>query len=107
MLCMLTVRRLKPGADEAFRKAWVPERWHPRMVRAYHLRHEDEPSHVITLGFFEGSREELEAMRDDPAWMSGEERRLRRIAPLEDSVLLSGVWDVIDEIVPTRAVAGS
>ena len=102
MLCMLTVRHLKPGAQEAFREAWPPEHWHPRMVRAYHLRNEDDPLHVITLGFFEGSREELEAMRDDPAWMSGEERRLRRIAPLEDSVLLSGVWDVIDEIVPTR-----
>jgi hypothetical protein len=39
--------------------------------------------------------------------MSGEERRLRRVAPLEDSVLLSGVWDVIDEIVPTRAAGDS
>jgi hypothetical protein len=77
------------------------------MVRAYHLRHEDDPSQVITLGFFEGSREEFEAMRDDPVWMSGEERRLRRIAPLEDSVLLSGVWDVVDEIVSTGAGGGS
>jgi hypothetical protein len=39
-------------------------------------------------------------MRDDPAWMAGEERRLQRIAPLEDHVLLSGVWEVVDEIVP-------
>jgi hypothetical protein len=104
---MLAVRRLKPGAQEAFREAWAPEHWHPRMVRAYHLRHEDDTSQVITLGLFEGSREELDAMRDDPAWMSGEERRLRRIAPLEDSVLLSGVWEVIDEIVPTPTAGGS
>jgi len=70
------------------------------MVRAYHLRSEDDPSQVITLGLFDGNEEELDAMRDDPAWMAGEERRLKRIAPLEESVLLSGVWDVVEEIAP-------
>ena len=98
MLCMLTVRRLKPGSEDAFREAWAPKRWHDRMVRAYHLRSEDDPTQVITLGFFEGTEEELDAMRDEPDWMAGEERRLRRIAPLEESVLLSGVWDVVQEI---------
>ncbi len=100
MLCMLTVRRLKPDAEEAFRKAWAPDRWHGRLVHAYHLRSDDDPQQVITLGFFEGTDEELDAMRDDPAWMSGEERRLQRIAPLEESVLLSGVWNVIEDIDP-------
>jgi hypothetical protein len=103
MLCMLTVRTLKPGAEEAFRQAWRPEHWHSRMVRAYHLRSEDDPDRVVTLGFFEGTQEELDAMRDDPAWMAGEERRLQRIASLEQDVLLSGVWDVVDEIVPARS----
>jgi hypothetical protein len=100
MLCMLTVRRLRHGTDEAFRDAWAPERWHHRMVRAYHLRSEDDPDRVVTLGFFEGSQEDLDAMRDEPAWMAGEERRLQRIATLEEDVLLSGVWEVVDEIVP-------
>ena len=98
MLCMLTVRHLKPGTEEAFREAWAPERWHRRMVRAYHLRSEDDPTQVITLGFFQGNEEELDAMRDAPEWMAGEERRLQRIAPLEESVLLSGVWNVVEEI---------
>jgi hypothetical protein len=100
MLCMLTVRRLKPDTEEAFREAWAPDRWHGRMVHAYHLRSDDDPSQVITLGFFEGTEEELDAMRDDPAWMAGEERRLQRIAPLEESVLLSGVWNVVEDIDP-------
>ena len=100
MLCMLTVRRLKPNQDEAFGEAWAPHRWHGRLVRAYHLRSEDDPTQVITLGLFDGTQDELDAMRDDPAWMAGEERRLKRIAPLEESVLLSGVWDVVQEIVP-------
>jgi hypothetical protein len=95
---MLTVRRLKPDKEDAFREACAPHRWHERMVRAYHLRSEDDPTQVITLGFFEGSEEELDAMRDTPEWMSGEESRLRRIAPLEESVLLSGVWNVVEEI---------
>ena len=64
MLCMLTVRRLKPDKEEEFREAWAPDRWHGRMVRAYHLRSEDDPTQVITLGFFQGTEEELDAMRD-------------------------------------------
>ena len=104
MLCMLTVRRLKPDAEEAFREAWAPDRWHGRMVHAYHLRSDDDPSQVITLGFFEGSESELDAMRDDPAWMAGEERRLQRIAPLEESILLSGVWNVVEDIDPLERV---
>jgi hypothetical protein len=100
MLCLLTVRRLKPGAHEEFRKSWTPERWHGRLVRAYHVRNQDDPDEVITVGFFEGTSEDIDAMRDDPEWMAGEERRLKRIAPLEQSVKLAGIYEVVDEIVP-------
>src|ERR687895_1215872 len=101
MLCLLTIRRLKPGAHDEFAKSWTPDRWHDRLVRAYHVRNQDDPDEVITVAFFEGTDEEIDAMRDDPAWMAGEERRLRRIAPLEESVLLSGVWNVIEDITPS------
>jgi hypothetical protein len=100
MLCLLTIRRLKPDAHEEFAKSWAPERWHGRLARAYHVRNQDDPDEVITVAFFEGTEEEIDAMRDDPDWMAGEERRLRRIAPLEESVRLSGVYEVVDEIVP-------
>ena len=100
MLCLLTIRRLKPGAHDEFTKSWMPERWHGRLARAYHVRNQDDPDEVITVAFFEGTEEEIDAMRDDPEWMAGEERRLRRIAPLEESVELAGVYEVIDEIVP-------
>lgn len=98
MQCMLTVRRLKPGAEEEFARAWAPERWSSRMVRAYHLRRQDDPLEVITLAFFEGEPEEIEAMRDEPQWMAGEERRLSRIAPLEQDIGLTGVFDVAEEV---------
>jgi hypothetical protein len=94
MQCMLTVRRLKPGAEEEFGRAWAPERWSSRMVRAYHLRRQDDPLEVITLAFFEGDPEAIEAMRDEPQWMAGEERRLSRIAPLEEEIGLTGVFEV-------------
>ena len=103
MLCMLTVRRLKAGSEEEFGRVWAPERWHSRMVRAYHLRREDDPLEVVTLGFFEGSTEEIDAMRDDARWMAGEEKRLRKIAPHEESILLSGVFEVVDEVAPAHS----
>jgi hypothetical protein len=102
MLCLLTARHLKPGANEEFRKSWTPDRWHGRLVRAYHIQNQDDPTEVITVGFFDGTAEDIDAMRDDPEWMAGEERRLRRIAPLEDSVRLAGIYEVVDEIVPDR-----
>jgi hypothetical protein len=98
MQCLLTVRRLKPGAEEEFARAWAPERWNPRMLRAYHLRRQDDPLEVVTLAFFEGEPEDIEAMRDTPSWMAGEEKRLRKIAPLEESVGLTGVFDVVEEV---------
>jgi hypothetical protein len=102
MLCLLTIRRLKPGAHEEFAKSWAPDRWHERLVRAYHVRNQDDPDEVITVAFFEGSEEEIDAMRDEPDWMAGEERRLKRISPLEQSIKLSGVYEVVEEIVPDR-----
>jgi hypothetical protein len=98
MLCMLTVRRLKPGAEEAFEEAWKPERWHPRMDRAYYLRREESPSEVVTLAFFDGEADEIDAMRDDPHWMAGEERRLAGIAPLEEQVILTGVFELVEAV---------
>jgi hypothetical protein len=102
MLCLLTIRRLKPGAHQEFEKSWTPERWPHQLVRAYHVRNQDDPDEVITVAFFEGTEEEIDAMRDDPDWMAGEERRLKRIAPLEESIKLSGVYEVVEEIVPRQ-----
>jgi hypothetical protein len=103
MLCLLTVRRLKPGAEAAFEQAWAPARWHPRMQRAYHLRRQDDSREVVTLAFFEGDAEAIDAMRDDPHWMAGEERRLAGIAPLEEQVVLTGVFEVVEAVDAERA----
>ena len=36
MLCVLTHRRLRPGAYEEFRSAWQPNEWWPAFRSGYH-----------------------------------------------------------------------
>jgi hypothetical protein len=100
MICVLTARRLKPGAWSEFRAAWEPEEWWPLLARAYHLRSVDDPNEVISFGFFDGTLDQFERMRDSPEWIEGEDRRLKRIAPFEEATRFGGVYEVIDDIDP-------
>jgi hypothetical protein len=100
MMCAVAVRRIKPGSYQAFRKAWQHDPWLPRYQKALVMRNEDSDDQVLTIAFFDGTREEYEAARDDPETMRAEERRLHRIAEVEERVLLSGVYEVVDEVLP-------
>jgi hypothetical protein len=100
MICVVTHRRLKPGSWEQFRRAWEPENWWPSLARAYHLRSIDDENEVVSFGFFEGTLDEFEAMRDTVEFMAGEQRRLQRIAPFEESTRIGGVYEVFEEIDP-------
>ena len=91
MLCLLTIRHLKPGAHERFAEAWTPERWHGRLVRAYHVRNQDDPDEVITFGFFDGTLEQLESSQRD----AGYEDRRASIEPLVDEVIANGIYEVV------------
>jgi hypothetical protein len=102
MMCVLTHRRLKPGTWEQFRAAWEPEAWRPRLERAYHLRSVDDENEVISFGLFSGGPEEMEAMRDSVEFMQAEDTRLKRIAPFEEATRFGGVFEVIEEIIPSR-----
>ena len=59
MLCALTVRKIKDGSFEDFRKAFMglmeggdpPEGW----VRFNMVRGVDDPNEVVCFGFFDGS----------------------------------------------------
>ena len=79
MLCVLTHRRLKPGAYDAFRVAWRPDEWWPAFRHGYHLRSADDADEVISFAFYDATMEEFEAIRDDPRWLESEERRLQRL----------------------------
>jgi DNA ligase D-like protein (predicted 3'-phosphoesterase) len=52
MHAFLTVRRLKSGSYEDWRKAWEPEEWPEGSERAYILRNVDDPDEVIAFGFY-------------------------------------------------------
>ena len=102
MLCVLTHRRLQPGSYAAFRAAWRPDDWWPAFRHGYHLRSLDDVDEVISFAFYDATMEEFEAIRDDPRWMEAEDRRLERLAPLQQSMRIGGVYEVVEEITAPR-----
>jgi hypothetical protein len=92
MMCAVVVRRVKPGAYEAFREAWIG-------------RAEDDPDVVATWGLFDLDEAGLDAMRDDHAWIAAESRRMERMAPHEEELVISSYFHVAEEVVPPAARA--
>lgn len=93
MLCALTVRRLKPGAFDEFRSKFNPlerEERPPEGWTAFHmLRNPADQNEVITFGFFDGTRDELERNQE----AQGYRERVDEIAALVESVVVNGVYD--------------
>ena len=103
MLCALTVRCLKPGTYEDFRAAWEPDPWPDFLHHAYLARNQDDENEVAAFGFIDLGVEELEALRDDPEFLTTEVARMERIAAFEESVVLNAVFEVAEEILPPAA----
>ena len=103
MLCALTVRRLKPGTFEQFRKAWEPEVWFEGWTRAYHLRNLRDENEIVSFGFFDGTLDVLQRQRQegDPDGQR-EERRQQRMAEFVESTGTDALFEVIDEVTPSR-----
>jgi heme-degrading monooxygenase HmoA len=97
MLCALTVRKLKPGSMEDFKRTFIPDDdmeapagW----KRFYAVRNVDDENEVITFGFFDGTLEELRAGQQD----NGEyERRRAEADQFVESVGADGVFEVVEE----------
>jgi hypothetical protein len=103
MMCALVLRRLKPGAYDRFREAWEPlsdDEWPRGMTRLWIGRADDDPDVVATWGLFELDEAGLDELRDDPAWMAAESRRMERMAPHEEELMASGFFHVVEEVVP-------
>jgi hypothetical protein len=100
VICTLTARRLRPGAYEAFRRAWDPTRSTPdslrQWTRIYHCRDVADPDVVISFGLFDGSVEEL---REAQARL-GRQSQVDRVEALVEAVLLDGSFEVVEELVP-------
>lgn len=99
-LCAVTVRQIKPGTYDEFRKVWAPDPWMPNLTRALIMRHEDDENQILSIGFFDASQADVDAMRDDPDFLAREEMRLRRISEFEESVMLNGIYELADDVMP-------
>lgn len=100
MLCALTVRKLKPGKFEEFRKAMPPperaevaENW----KQFYALRNVDDENEVITFGFFDGTLEELRASQEEDVEGGGYRERRAATEELVESIGADGVFEVVEE----------
>jgi hypothetical protein len=99
MLLFITHRRLKPGSYDDFRTAWQPEVL-PEGVNetAYHARNPKDPDEVISFGLFDGSMEDLPAMREKFGGRDAEDRRQARMAPFVEWTGLDGIFEVVEEM---------
>jgi hypothetical protein len=96
MLCALTVRKLKPGSYDDFRKAWQTDPWPEGWLRAYHVRRIDDENEVVSFGFFDGTIEELRATQQ-----ASDYRTLRsRTGEFEEAILVDGIYEVLEEVLP-------
>jgi hypothetical protein len=96
MLCALTQRKLKPGAWEDFRDAFVPGEDRPApegWTRFYAIRNANDENEVITFGFFDGTLDELRASQGE---LEYDELRASTEQYVE-SVGVDDIFEVIDE----------
>lgn len=103
MICAVTIRVLRPGCFEQFRKEWEPRPWPPGLARAVISRNDQDPNQVLTASFLDVSLEQLDVLREDPAVLSDEESRLARIAPYEQAFVFKGLFEVVDDLAPPDA----
>ena len=98
MHAFLTVRKLKPGTYDDWRKAWEPDEWPEGSQRAYILRNVDDPDEVIAFGFYD---RDLAEARRDPQLAEQQRARFERMAPYVESTGADGVYEVADEVTPS------
>jgi hypothetical protein len=55
---------------------------------------------VVTVGYVNATPDELEAMRDEPAILESEARRLERIAPFEEQLIVNSIFELVEEVSP-------
>ena len=90
----LTVRKLKPGTYDEWRKAWGggSDEQMPEGVQAYILRNVKDPNEIIAFGLIEGELEQLQSTMDPEA----ERARQDAMAPFIESIGADGIYEVVE-----------
>lgn len=96
MYCALTVRKLKPGSYDEWRKAWWPEEGDntPENAEVYIVRNLKDENEIIAFGLVEGDMAELQGQMDEEA----EQKRQEAMAQYVESVGADGIYEVIEHI---------
>jgi hypothetical protein len=96
MLCSILVRRLKKGLSYSdFHRAWFPDQGFGVPARIRNARRIDDPQELLSVGFLELPLEELAAGLERVA--AQERRRHDRIAPVIESTVITGIYEVLDD----------
>jgi hypothetical protein len=90
----LTVRKLKPGTYDEWRKAWGSEEDMPEGVEAFILRSLKDPDEIIAFGLVEGDLDELRATMDPEE----ERKRQEAMAPYIESIGADAIYEVIERV---------
>jgi hypothetical protein len=99
----LTVRRLKPGTFEQWRRAWddpddPDSMWPDPEEKAYIARSITDPDVVVAFGFFHGDLEELKRMRQDPEIERRMKKRADAMAEFTTEVLSDGSYELVEVV---------
>ena len=91
----LTVRKLKPGTYEDWRKAWEgdPDEM-PEGGEVYIIRNLKDPDEIIAFGLIEGDIDEMRSSMDEDE----ERKRQEAMAPYIESTGADGMYEVIERI---------
>jgi len=92
--CALTVRKLKPGTYDEWRKAWGSDDDIPEGAEAYIVRNLKDPDEIVAFGLIEGDMNEIKEMMDEDQ----ERARQEAMAPYIESIGADGVYEVIERI---------
>jgi len=98
MMCLLTERWLKPGTFDRFRAAWEPDEHPESLIRAYHLRDEVDPDHVVSFGLFDLDRAEFERLRRSARLQQMQQTRHAAMAEFVAQTGLDTAFEVIDVV---------
>jgi hypothetical protein len=104
MLVAMSVRRLKSGSYDDFRRAWEPpDGDYPEgFQRAFHVRRIGNPDEIVSFGFVDRDASELETVRS--AIAETQRKREEAMAPYVEELIAEGIYEVVEEVVP---VAGA
>ena len=92
--CALTVRKLKPGTYDEWRKAWGSDEDIPEGAEAYIVRNLKDTDEIVAFGLIEGDMNEIKEMMDEDQ----ERARQEAMAPYIESIGADGIYEVVEHI---------